>query len=166
MRDHFSCTRFLYAFVLATLLALSACGSSSPPQSNGASGNSTATDIDELKPSKSASGAEHKPVGITLSSATFETEVTQAKGLVLIDFWATWCGPCKMMTPVLNELATQFSGKVKFANIDVDKEEPLARRFNIDSIPCFILFKDGKEIDREIGVVSKDKMSAWLQSKL
>lgn len=101
------------------------------------------------------------------STATFMQDVIEASMQVpvIVDFWATWCGPCKLIAPILGELSVELAGKVKFANVDVDKAEPLARKFNIDSIPCLILFKDGKEVDRKIGALKKDALKAWLESK-
>jgi thioredoxin 1 len=87
---------------------------------------------------------------------TFQTEV--AKGLVLVDFFAEWCGPCKMQAPILDALATEFKGKVTFAKIDVDEAPKTSNTFQITSVPTVILFKDGKEISRFIGLKDKETM--------
>ena len=77
-------------------------------------------------------------------------------GTVLVDFWATWCMPCKMMVPVLNELAEETNGKVTIAKLDIDQAKAIASKFSVRSIPTMILFKNGKEIHRFVGVKTKD----------
>ena len=77
------------------------------------------------------------------------------KGLVMVDFWATWCPPCKMMAPILDEVAKDMTDKVTIAKVDVDKSRELASQYNIQGIPTLILFKDGKEINRFVGLQTK-----------
>ncbi|MBI9067786.1 MAG: thioredoxin [Salinivirgaceae bacterium] len=96
--------------------------------------------------------ASHEKIKI-LSSKNFKLQT--AKGLVLVDFWAPWCGPCKMMTPVLNEMAEQDSHTVTIAKVNVDNQQQLAQKFKIRSIPTMMLFKDGKEIKRFAGVKTR-----------
>ncbi len=86
------------------------------------------------------------------SSFTAETQ----KGLVMVDFWATWCPPCRQMAPILDEVAKDVAGKVTLAKVDVDKNRELASQYNIQGIPTLILFKDGKEVARYVGLQSKD----------
>ncbi|MBO7652389.1 MAG: thioredoxin [Bacteroidales bacterium] len=93
---------------------------------------------------------------VTITEANFE-KVT-AKGLILVDFFATWCGPCKMQKPVLAEVAKEKAGKLTIGTLDTDKCPNLSARFNIRSIPCMILFKDGKEVKRIIGYHEKAEL--------
>ena len=89
-----------------------------------------------------------------LNANSFSAE-TQ-KGLVMVDFWATWCPPCRQMAPVLDEVAKDVKGKATIAKVDVDENRQLASQYNIQGIPTLILFKDGKEIARFVGLQSKD----------
>ena len=86
-----------------------------------------------------------------ITTENFETEVLSSDKLVLIDFWAPWCMPCRMMAPVLEEFATKHGSEVEVAKVNVDEEPDLARRFNVDGIPCFILFKNGKPVRQTVG---------------
>lgn len=88
---------------------------------------------------------------IILTKDNFEEEVLQSKEPVLVDFWATWCGPCKMLSPVLDELMTELDGKVKLGKVNVDEENELAIQYNVMSIPTVILFKDGSPVQTSVG---------------
>ncbi|MBI3342087.1 thioredoxin [Candidatus Curtissbacteria bacterium] len=80
----------------------------------------------------------------------------------LLDFWATWCGPCKFMEPIIEELEKELSGKIQIQKIDVDQEQDLAAKYQVMSIPTYVVEKDGKEVDRIIGATSKDTLLAAL----
>jgi thioredoxin 1 len=93
----------------------------------------------------------------------FELEIEKHSGLVVVDFWATWCGPCRMIAPILEQLATEYEGKVKVAKLDVDTNIRTATRFNVRSIPMLIFFKDGKVVDQIVGAVPKVHIENKLQ---
>jgi thioredoxin 1 len=94
----------------------------------------------------------------TLTDHTFDEEVGASAEVVLVDFWAEWCGPCKMVAPILDELATEQAGKVRIAKLNVDENPDAARRFGVMSIPTMIIFKDGAEADRLVGARGKGQI--------
>ena len=112
-----------------------------------------------------ASAGEKLEVVIT-SEAQFAEKVEGAQGVVLVDFWATWCPPCKIMNPILAEFARTYAGRVTVAKVDVDDNRELAGRFKIESIPTLILFKDGKPVDMKIGALPKAELIQWVETKL
>ena len=97
-----------------------------------------------------------------LSEATFAEEVNGATETVLVDFWAEWCGPCKTIAPILEELAGEQAGKLRIAKVDVDDNQGLARQFGVQSIPTMIVFKDGQEVHRMVGARAKAQILADL----
>jgi thioredoxin 1 len=93
---------------------------------------------------------------------TFAAEVEQAAGLVLVDFWATWCGPCKAIAPLLDQLATEHAGKLRVTKLNVDENQGVTQRFNVRSIPSVLFFRDGRHVDTVVGAVPK----ATLQERI
>lgn len=100
---------------------------------------------------------------ITLNEKNFEEEVLKSDKIVLIDFWASWCGPCRMMSPVVDEIAEEMNNTVKVCKVNIDEEQNLAVKYNVMSIPTFVALKDGKEIGRSIGVQDKEEIKNMLK---
>jgi thioredoxin 2 len=103
---------------------------------------------------------------ITVTDASFASLVEQSPQPVLVDFWAAWCGPCRMIAPVIEQLAAELSGRVKVAKLDVDSNPVTASRFGVQSIPQLLIFKGGREVDRLVGAVPKHEIVRHLQSVL
>jgi thioredoxin 1 len=102
----------------------------------------------------------------TLTDATFDEEIGAATEVVVVDFWAEWCGPCKMIAPILDEIATEQAGKVIIAKLNVDDNPEIARRFDVMSIPTLIVFKDGEPAKRMIGAKGKGQLLSELDEFL
>lgn len=100
---------------------------------------------------------------IKITESNFEAEVLKADQPVLLDFWATWCGPCQMLAPVLAEIAQEYEGRVKVGKVNVDEEPSLAARFHIVSIPTVMLFKEGKAVDTVVGFRPKEQLVEMLK---
>jgi thioredoxin 1 len=98
-----------------------------------------------------------------VTDANFEDEVEKAEGLTIVDFWATWCGPCRIVAPILDQLATDYDGKVKITKLDVDANIKTGSRFNVRSIPTMLFFKGGKVVDQIIGAVPRTHIEQKLQ---
>lgn len=103
---------------------------------------------------------------ITLTTSNFENDVLKATRPILVDFWATWCGPCRMVGPILEELAQEMSDVLSVAKLDVDAEPTIAAKYQIMSIPTMILFKDGKEVTRLMGAMPKAAIKQRIESHL
>ena len=101
---------------------------------------------------------------ISVANDTFDQEVLKASTLVMVDFWATWCGPCKIVAPVVEELAKEYEGKAKFAKVNTDENSELATKFNIRGIPTLIFFKDGEVKDQIVGAVPKAQLKSKIDS--
>jgi len=104
--------------------------------------------------------------GIELTEANFESEVLKSAQPVLVDFWAEWCGPCRMMNPIIDELVDSYQGKVKVGKVDVDKNPNLAAQYGIQGVPSFLIFQKGEMVKQMVGAQPKDKMSAEIDSLL
>lgn len=103
---------------------------------------------------------------ITITDENFDEEVTKSDKPVLIDFWATWCGPCKMIAPIVEELVDEYEGKAKIGKLDVDNNQQTAIKFGVRSIPTILIFKDGKLKDTIIGAVPKGQIVSKLNSAI
>ena len=103
-------------------------------------------------------------MSLQITESNFEAEVIQSPVPVLVDFWATWCGPCKMISPIVDQVATEMAGKAKVGKVDVDGNGELARRFNVRSIPTLLFFKGGELKDTVVGATSKDNLVKRLQA--
>jgi thioredoxin 1 len=97
-----------------------------------------------------------------VTDASFDTDVLQSKEPVVVDFWAEWCGPCKMIGPSLEEIATEMAGKVKIAKVNVDENPGVAGKLGIRSIPTLMIFKDGKLTAQKVGAAPKNELMKWI----
>ena len=100
----------------------------------------------------------------TFTDDNFKTEVIDSAAPVLVDFWAPWCGPCKMIAPTIDAVATEYSGKVRVGKVNTDDNPQTASSYNISAIPTVLLFKGGQIVDKFVGVVQKDKLTTSLNS--
>ena len=103
---------------------------------------------------------------VYVSDASFEEEVLKSSGPVLVDYWAEWCGPCKMIAPLLDEIATEYTGKIKVAKLNIDENPQTPPRYGIRGIPTLMLFKDGNVEATKVGAVSKSQLTAFIDSNL
>ena len=103
---------------------------------------------------------------IEITDENFEQEVCQSEGLTLVDFWATWCGPCRKLAPLIDELAVQYDGKVKFVKIKADENLKTAQKYSISGVPCLLVFKNGEPIERMVNMVPKSVIISNLDKHL
>ena len=103
---------------------------------------------------------------VYLTDDTFEGEVLQADGPVLVDYWAEWCGPCKMIAPILDEIANEYEGKIKVAKLNIDENPATPPKYGIRGIPTLMLFKNGNVEATKVGAVSKSQLTAFIDSNL
>jgi len=102
----------------------------------------------------------------TVTSASWDEEVLKGDGLVMVDFWAAWCGPCRIIAPTVEELAKEYTGKVKVAKLNTDENPEIASRYKIMGIPTLIFFKNGEKIDQVVGAVPKGQLKAKIDALL
>ena len=103
---------------------------------------------------------------ININENNFEKEVVKSSLPCLVDFWAEWCGPCKNLAPILDEISNELKEKVKIGKINIDDNQELAAKFSIRSIPTMILFKDGNSIDTKVGLPPKKELIDWIETKI
>ena len=101
-----------------------------------------------------------------ITDSQFDDEVLKAKGLVLVDFWAEWCGPCRQLIPILEEISKEMGDKVKICKVNVDESPDKAAEFGIRSIPSVFLFKDGKQVDFKEGLNTKSTLVSWINANI
>ena len=100
---------------------------------------------------------------VTITKNNFDVEVLRSEIPVLVDFWATWCGPCRMLAPVISEIAEEYAGTVKVGKVNVDEEPELAMQFRVDSIPTVMLFREGRLVNTTVGFRPKEQITAMLR---
>jgi thioredoxin 1 len=103
---------------------------------------------------------------VHITEDTFDSEVLKSPTPVLVDFWAEWCGPCKAIAPVLDQIAAEYQGRLRVAKVDVDSNQATALRYNVRSIPMLLLFKNGNVEAQQVGLTSKDNLKKLLDGKL
>lgn len=97
---------------------------------------------------------------------SFKQDVLEAEGLVLVDFWAEWCGPCRMVGPILDDLAKEYAGKLTIAKVDIDENPATPNEYAVRGIPTMLLFKDGKLLDTKVGAAPKGALKDWIAAKI
>ena len=103
---------------------------------------------------------------VTFTDSSFDTDVLNAEVPVLVDFWAKWCGPCRMMTPTVESIADDYAGRIKVGKLDVDENNGTAMRYNIRGIPTLLLFKGGRIVDQRVGAVGKTDVQKMIEAHL
>ncbi|HEX2508995.1 MAG TPA: thioredoxin [Microvirga sp.] len=103
---------------------------------------------------------------VKVTDLSFEQDVLKSSEPVVVDFWAEWCGPCRMIGPALEEISNEMAGKVKIAKVNVDENPQIASQFGIRSIPALMLFKDGKLASQKVGAAPKGDLSRWIQASV
>ena len=103
---------------------------------------------------------------IHLNDETFAKEVLEYKGVVLVDFWAPWCGPCRKISPIIDDLATEYAGKVKVVKVNTDENMKLTQEFSISGIPSILIFKNGEAVERLVGLMQKNQLVSNLEKYL
>ncbi len=132
------------------------------PVTGGAADEGPGAKVSETAPAPGSAKNATKPVHIK-NAAEFDREVLKDKGLVLVDFYADWCPPCRKLAPIIEKLAGDLAGKVKFVKVNVDRNEDLAQEYRVSSIPRLIIFKGGGKVDSDVGYQSEKSLRKWLR---
>jgi len=103
---------------------------------------------------------------LDVTSSVWDAEVTKAQGLIMVDFWAPWCAPCRMVSPTVEELAKEYQGRMKFLKLNTDENPDIASKYNIMGIPTLMFFKDGRSVDSIVGAVPKQQLKSKIDSLL
>ena len=103
---------------------------------------------------------------VTVTDASFKADVLDSDTPVLVDFWADWCGPCKMIAPALEEISNELAGQVKIAKVDIMENTDIAAQMGVQSIPLMVLFKNGQPVARKVGAAPKSHLKGWIESEL
>jgi len=103
---------------------------------------------------------------VSVNDASFKQEVLDSQGLVLVDFWAEWCGPCRMLVPILEEVSGSMKGKLKVVKMNVDENPSTPTQYSVRSIPTLVLFKNGKALSTKTGLLQKNKLEEWVTESL
>ena len=105
-------------------------------------------------------------MAVELTDANFSEKVMTKDGVAVVDFWATWCGPCKMISPIIDEVSKNFDGKAVVGKVDVDSNSELSVKYNVRSIPTILVFKNGEVVDRHVGVITKAQLESKINAAL
>ncbi|MBS1031451.1 thioredoxin TrxA [Gluconobacter cerinus] len=103
---------------------------------------------------------------VAVTDSSFETDVLKFDGPVLVDFWAEWCGPCKMIAPALEEIGAEYQGRLKVAKVNIDSNPEAPTQYGVRSIPTLIVFKDGKPVAQQMGAMPKSQLKAWIEKSI
>lgn len=103
---------------------------------------------------------------LAVSDAEFESEVLQAGGPVLVDFWAEWCGPCKQLSPLVDEIAAEMAGKMKVVKVNIDESPEAPTKYGVRGIPTLMIFRDGQVVDTRVGGMPKSQLTEWISSRV
>ncbi|GBR51326.1 thioredoxin TrxA [Gluconobacter sphaericus] len=103
---------------------------------------------------------------VAVSDSSFDADVLKSEGPVLVDFWAEWCGPCKMIAPALEEIGAEYQGRLKVAKVNIDSNPEAPTKYGVRSIPTLIVFKDGKPVAQQMGALPKSQLKAWIEQSL
>ncbi|MGY8606836.1 thioredoxin TrxA [Gluconobacter cerinus] len=103
---------------------------------------------------------------VAVTDSSFETDVLKSDGPVLVDFWAEWCGPCKMIAPALEEIGAEYQGRLKVAKVNIDSNPEAPTQYGVRSIPTLIVFKEGKPVAQQMGAMPKSQLKAWIEKSI